>query len=89
MEIKIRKTEENYLELEISGIDRSFGNTIASIILKNKDVEFCALKVEHPQIETSILIVRTKKSDPIEVVKNAVEELKDQIKELQKGLKAK
>ncbi|MFN3910348.1 MAG: RpoL/Rpb11 RNA polymerase subunit family protein [Candidatus Anstonellaceae archaeon] len=89
MEIKIRKKEENYIELELGQLDPSFGNTLASIILRNKDVEFCTLKIEHPQSGNPVLIVRTKKTEPIEIIKKATEELKDEIKELQKGLKSK
>ncbi|MEM3361890.1 MAG: DNA-directed RNA polymerase subunit L [Candidatus Anstonellaceae archaeon] len=87
MKLNVIKNEKNYLEIEFLDQDMAFVNTIASIALENKDVEFCAAKLDHPEVSNPVLIIRTKSSSPKKVLIEAAQELKEQIKKLQEGLK--
>jgi DNA-directed RNA polymerase subunit L len=89
MEVKIKKIQDNYIELETIDEDPAFLGAISDILLKNPDVEFCTFKIEHPQISHPLLILRTKKSDPIKLILQATEELEEQIKTLKNSLKKK
>jgi DNA-directed RNA polymerase subunit L len=76
MNIKILKEEENYLEFEIDNL------TIAELLrsrLVNKFV--CGWKREHPS-KPPIFIIKGKK--PKEAIKKAIEDLREELKELKK-----
>lgn len=78
MKLNIKTKEPHYVEMEIVGGDRAFPEAIREIILKDSDVEFASYTVDHPQVGIPLLIVRTKKKNPIIVIKNAIKTLRKQ-----------
>lgn len=89
MELKVANREKNYLELEILGEEHSFPNALVEILLKEKDVEFAAVEVDHPQLLVPRLIVRTKGKDPFELLKKAAQELAKEAKAFTKEIEEK
>ncbi|MFH1094957.1 MAG: DNA-directed RNA polymerase subunit L [Candidatus Micrarchaeota archaeon] len=87
MKLNVKTIEANYLEIEFEGEDYAIPNALREILISNKDVEFVACKVDHPQVGQPILILRTKSKNPLDLLSAAVDELKEQASELKDALK--
>ncbi|QGA54910.1 DNA-directed RNA polymerase subunit L [Sulfolobus sp. E5-1-F] len=59
MEIKIIKSESNYLELEIEGEDHTLGNLIAGTLRKISGVNFASYYQPHPLTDKIIVKILT------------------------------
>lgn len=87
MELKVRTSQENYIELELVGEDIAFADAIREILIQNKDVEFAASKKEHPQVSSPVIYLRTKSKNPLDLLLKAVSELKEKTDEFHDALK--
>jgi len=75
MKINVLAKEENYLELELEGEDYSIPNALKELILEDDDVEFASCVLPHPQVSSPRLIVRTKRKNPLAVIRAALKKL--------------
>jgi DNA-directed RNA polymerase subunit L len=57
-------------------------------LLKQRDVEFAGVMLKHPLIKDYILRVLTKKTDPIEAVRDASVSASEYVEELASTLKS-
>jgi DNA-directed RNA polymerase subunit L len=89
MNLKMRASEPNYVEIELVGEDISFANTIKEILIKDSDVEFAACKQEHPQVGHPVIYVRTKKKSPLPLIKDALKEMKKEAADFKASMKEK
>ncbi len=78
MNIKILKEEKDYLEIEIDNL--TIAEIIRNYLWKNKSVIFAGWKREHPS-KSPVLIFKTK-DNAKKILKESVEKLKDEVKEL-------
>ncbi len=78
MELEIKKNEKDYLEIEIKGEDLGFAQTIKELLFEDKDVEFAACRMDHPQAANPVLMIRTRKGSPMFALKGAIKKLKKQ-----------
>jgi DNA-directed RNA polymerase subunit L len=85
-ELKIEKKDKNHVEITFKGEDISIVSAIREVLMENDDVEFAAVKQDHIEIEDSILIVKTKKGNPIPLIAKAAEKIAKQAGELAKSL---
>ena len=88
MEIEIKKNEKDYLEIEIKGEDFGFASTIKELLFEDKDIEFAAVRMDHPQAANPVLMIRTKKGSPMFALKAAIKKLKKQANDFKDELKA-
>ncbi|MFH1307175.1 MAG: DNA-directed RNA polymerase subunit L [Candidatus Micrarchaeota archaeon] len=88
MELKLKKLEKNYLEIELINEDVALADSLREILLEYKDVEFAAAKMEHPQIGNPVIILRTKGKDALELLEDAVGKLKKNADEFKAALKS-
>ena len=79
MEVKIIKEEKNELTFELVGADQSFPQLLVEKLNADKSVEFAACKVTHPLVASPIVIVRTGKGKPSDVVVKALKEIVDEL----------
>ncbi|MBI4399560.1 DNA-directed RNA polymerase subunit L [Candidatus Micrarchaeota archaeon] len=79
MKLNIKKKEASYIEVELVGEDHSFPNLLRDTLLSNKHVEFASYVLEHPQVASPVLIVRTDGKSPIAVLKDAVKEIEENV----------
>ena len=84
MEIRILVNEKNVLEMDLSDVDQSLAQLLAEKLGADKDVEFASFKVEHPQVASPKLYVRTKKGEPVKLVLEKLEELKSEVAQFRK-----
>jgi len=76
MDIKVLAQEENYIELELTDEEQGFANALRELLINDKNVEFAAYRVDHPQLSPPRLMVRTKSGSPLAAIKDAVKKLK-------------
>src|SRR3989338_6880649 len=76
MEIKVLAQEEDYIELELVGEEQGFANALRELLINDRNVVFAAYRVDHPQISSPRLMVRTKSGSPLVAIKDAVKKLK-------------
>jgi len=93
MEIKPIKKTKKELELEIIGEDETLLNPIKQRLLEENEVEYAEYFIDHPLIGKPKLYLKTKKENPIEVLKKTVKSLEKDVntmlKELNEKLKKK
>ena len=85
MKVKKIKSTSNQLELEVIGEDETLLNPIVQVLMRNKDVAYASIIVDHPTSNKRILYIRMNKGsklNPFDALKNAVEEVRGELKEL-------
>ena len=87
MDIKPLKNERNYIELEFVDSEPSILKAVVANLIDEKEVEFCTVKIDHPQIGNPIFILRTKNADALELLKKAIKKLKEDVVSLEKSVK--
>lgn len=88
MEIVTKKNEKDYLEIELKGEDYGFAQSVKELLLEDKDVEFAACRLDHPQAASPVLMIRTKKGSPFFALKGAVKKLRKQAEDFKDELKS-
>jgi DNA-directed RNA polymerase subunit L len=84
MELKpIRKTSKE-LELEVVGENETILNPITSVLLEFKDVDYAACIIDHPSSNKRRLFLKVKKGKPDEILKKAIKQLENEMKEFGK-----
>ena len=84
---EIIAVKKNELELKLQEEDISVMYIIQHELLKQRDVEFAGVMLKHPLIKDYILRILTKKTDPIEAVRDASDSASKYVEELAKTLK--
>jgi DNA-directed RNA polymerase subunit L len=87
MELEIIKSEKNYVEIQVIGDDYGIAASVKEMLLEDKDIEFAAYRMDHPQIGKPVLMVRTKEGNPVSAIKYAVKKLKKQATEFKDAIK--
>ena len=82
MSLSIVSDEKNSIELKFDGDAHSFLNLIKRKLVENKEVSFVGYNKPHPLIDESVFVLRTVKSDPKKLFKEAVDELIAELKDL-------
>lgn len=74
MEIKVLKSGENYIELQIEGEEHTLGNLIKGYLLMVPGVKFASYSKPHPLVDNIIIKIMTDGSiQPKEAVIRAIE----------------
>lgn len=87
MKVNLKVNEPNYIEVEMEGEEHSFPNAIREILLAEKDVEFAAYRIDHPQVGKPILYLRTKNKKALDVLEAAVAKVKKMAIEFKNEMK--
>ena len=85
---KIKKTSTE-LELEVIGENETILNPITSVLLKNENVSYASYMTDDPRSNKRRLYVRVKKGKPEEILKKAVKQLENEVKNLIKNFEEK
>ena len=85
---KIKKTSKE-LELEIIGENETILNPITQVLLQNEDVEYAAYMTDSFMSKKRRLYVRVKKGKPEEILKKAVKQLENEVKDFRKNFEGK
>jgi DNA-directed RNA polymerase subunit L len=85
MDLKTIKKTAKELELEVIGENETILNPITRVLSENKDVDYAAYMTDHPESDKRRLYIRVKKGKPEDVLKKAVEQLEDEVKNFGKN----
>jgi DNA-directed RNA polymerase subunit L len=85
---EITDIKENKIELKLQEEDISVMYIVQHELLKQRDVDFAGVMLKHPLIKDYILRVLTKKTDPIEAVRDASVSASEYVEELASTLKS-
>jgi len=85
---EITDIKENKIELKLQEEDISVMYIVQHELLKQRDVEFAGVMLKHPLVKDYILRVLTKKTDPIEAVRDASVSASEYVEELASTLKS-
>ena len=85
---EITDIKENKIELKLQEEDISVMYIVQHELLKQRDVEFAGVMLKHPLIKDYILRVLTKKTDPVEAVRDASVSASEYVEELASTLKS-
>ncbi|MBW9141026.1 MAG: DNA-directed RNA polymerase subunit L [Candidatus Aramenus sp.] len=78
MEIRVIKSSNTYMEIEIKGEDHTLGNLVAGYLRRVRGVTFASYYQPHPLVDSIILKVMTDGSiEPKEAIINAIEKAKE------------
>lgn len=88
MEVKIIEMDKNYVKLTVKGEDHSFLNLLQRNLLEDDRVEVAKYTVSHPLVGAPSLYIRTKNKDPLEILKEANEDIVKSCEELLSGLQS-
>lgn len=75
------------LELELKGVDNSISQLLTELLNSDKDVEFAAYKSSPAADSQHQLVVKTKKGDPIDLVIEKLEQIREQVADFRKQFK--
>ena len=81
MELKIIDKTEDEMHLEIKGETHTLLNMLKSVLLDDERVQIATYDMKHVSISDPILFVKTDGTDPIAVVKDALNVLISQCDE--------
>ena len=88
MEIEIIKNDKEYLEIGLKGEDCGLPNTLKEILLEDSKVEFAAFRLDHPQVASPVLVIRTKEGSALSALKAAVKKLRKQAADFKDAVKS-
>ncbi len=83
--LKIIREEKDVFEVEFIGEDLAYVAALRDFIIKNKGVEVCAVKKEHPEISNPVMLIKAQ--DPRKALINGLEGLNKTTDQLLKRLK--
>ena len=88
LKVKILKSSDNELKIEVEGSGHSFLNLLQKTLLEDETIEVAGYHVPHPLIESGILYVHTKgKQNPETVIFEATKKILDLNKDFKKSFK--
>lgn len=87
MKVSFVKDDDKHIEVVLEGEDHSIPNVLKDILLESSDVEFAAYVVEHPQVSSPKLIVKTKRKKAREALRDAVKAFQKNLKDFEAALK--
>jgi DNA-directed RNA polymerase subunit L len=84
MKFKKISEKDNELEFELQGEDHTFAGILVSKLLEDKNVEIAQYDIPHPLVGHPTFLIRTKKGEPRKALKDALADLKKDVKTLMK-----
>ena len=84
--IKIIKSEDNLLEVEILDEDKhTIPNLLVKYLLNDERVEYAGYRIPHPLVSYPRVILRTKENHkPIDVLKDVIQKILKDVDEFEK-----
>lgn len=84
MEIRKLQYEGNELEFEVLNENETLLNPIKQRLLAHEDVDLAEYVIEHPSLAVPRIFLRTKKGDPLKVLRQVLKDLQKEYKDLAK-----
>lgn len=82
MKLEFLKDEKDEVKVKLVGEDKALGSLVVQKLVENKEVEFAGCTDEHPLLSNPIITIKGKNAKKSLV--DAVDEVKKELKELEK-----
>lgn len=83
MEIQIENQEGEEIEFKLKGESHGFSNLLLKNLQDKEDVRIAQYDIEHPKLEDPDFYIETEGEDPLEILKETAEDIKDQAEDLE------
>ncbi|MDD4308646.1 MAG: RpoL/Rpb11 RNA polymerase subunit family protein [Thermoplasmata archaeon] len=83
LSIKDKSEKEIFIEMDIA--DMTLLHPLVEELVKDKNVDVAEYKIGHPELDKTILHVRTKSGKPETVIKKATKAIADSFSDLRSG----
>ncbi|MCW1296888.1 MAG: DNA-directed RNA polymerase subunit L [Candidatus Parvarchaeota archaeon] len=87
MKVEIIERNENTLRFKIFEESHTLCNALKAELERNKNVTFVGYRKEHPLLDYSIFILKTKNESAEKTLANAIKNIANNLNELKKELK--
>ncbi len=85
MKISIQEKNDKDLHIEIDVTDMTLLHPLVEELLKDKTVDIAEYKLGHPELDSTVLHVRTKTGKPETAIKKAAKAIMEAYSELRTG----
>jgi len=75
LNVEIVKYDQNYLEVLVKGETHTLFAPLLEYLLKHPDVEYAMYDVDHPLLQNVKFRLKTRSRDPVDVLKEVVQEI--------------
>jgi len=86
MELRLVDKQERFVEIEVLGEDETLLYPLTQKLMDDKEVEYAAYILGHPDLDFPTLKIRVKKGTPEAALKRAIKSLDKDFADLQKLL---
>lgn len=88
MKVKVLKSTDNELKIEVEGEGHSLLNLLQKTLLEDEGIEMAGYRVPHPLFDRGVLYVQTKgKQNPEDIISEATKKVLGISKDFQKSFK--
>ena len=86
MKTNVIKNEGKELRLEFETTDSTIPELLTAKLLEESDVAFAGVERDHPQTGKPILVLKTNKKKPADMLQSAIEKLEEDFSEISKNI---
>ncbi len=86
MEIQIENQEDNEIEFKLKEESHGFSNLLLKNLQDKEDVKIAQYDIEHPKLEHPDFYIETTGKNPVEILEETAEQIKNQAEELEKQI---
>jgi len=86
MQLTTTKKDNKTVEIKMKDEDISIADILHHELLEDKDIVFAGVAPPHPLLGENILIVQSKSSNPMKIIKKSLKKSSEQINEFIKEL---
>lgn len=86
MNLKYIVEEKNHIEFLLEGEEYSIASLLKDILLEDSEVEFVTYVMGHPRRDPPKMVIKTKKKDAKNVLKDAIKKAISDFESIEKAL---
>ncbi len=85
--VRVVEKKTDFLKVVLVGEDHTVANLLAKYAIRHPDVAYAAYNIEHPLISDPVLVIRTKGRDPVEVLREVIDNVLRDLGEVEEKAK--
>ncbi len=86
LRVRVTRLEDNYLEAIVQGETHTLFAPLTDYLLKHPDVEYAMYDVDHPLLQNVKFRLKTKNRNPVDILREVINNIISDVEELEKKL---